>query len=180
MFVVGPKITAAFFAIDSLAINLPAVSSRSRSKVDANPVPLGKHPEGTPSKNFVPLIPFGPSETLTAGIPNRSIFLVCQKSTAESKEIFSSWFNSLNNCSTSNLDIFFLNVCTSSTNYVLQICLYLDLGFCYHYSTTTTAPSNKPLKNLNFSCALFFLTTRSFNIVKHTHYIYNPNSPKSL
>ncbi|CUM53126.1 unnamed protein product [Debaryomyces tyrocola] len=57
-------------------------------------VPQGNEDDGTPLKNLVPLIPFGPSEVLIEGIPNLFTGTVCQKSTPAKREIFSDNVNS--------------------------------------------------------------------------------------
>lgn len=94
MLQVGPNTQCALFKIDSLPMSLPASSSSSLLKVDARAVPHGKQLDGTPSKKVEPLIPFGPSLTLTEGTPNLPSFLVFQKSTPASSDIFSSTVNS--------------------------------------------------------------------------------------
>ena len=57
----------------SSPINFPAFLNKALSQVAPSAVPQGKHAAGTPAKNLVPRIPFGPSVnriegTLCAGI----------------------------------------------------------------------------------------------------------------
>jgi hypothetical protein len=61
--------------------SFPALFNSDLSQVAASAVPHGKQAAGTPAKNFVPRMPFGPSVkrmdgTLCLGMGN-----VCQKST---------------------------------------------------------------------------------------------------
>jgi hypothetical protein len=69
IFIVGPRITCAPFALLSCPITMPALCKRSVSHVAPRAVPQGKHAAVTPLKNLVPRTPLGPSETRIAGTP---------------------------------------------------------------------------------------------------------------
>jgi len=83
IFIVGPQMTRAPFALASSPIRRPASSKSFWSNVLPRAVPQGKQAAGTLLKAFVPRTPLGPSErrnegTLWSGRP-----CVCQKSIPE-------------------------------------------------------------------------------------------------
>ena len=63
MLTVGPRRTCAALAFASRPRRTPTCSIKFTSQVAARAVPQGMHAAGTELKDFVPLTPFGPSES---------------------------------------------------------------------------------------------------------------------
>ncbi|KAH3670807.1 hypothetical protein OGAPHI_001323 [Ogataea philodendri] len=103
MFTVGPSTTLTPFNLASAARNFPIELTNSLSNIAPIPVPQGIHEAGIASNNLVPLIPFGPSDTLIEGTPKLSKGLVCQKSSPDRRETFSPNESLERTSSTSNI-----------------------------------------------------------------------------
>ena len=80
MLIVGPNHTCAPLARHSKPKSFPASCMSSLSQVAARAVPQGIHVAGTPAKNLVPRIPFGPSLNRIFGMLWCGSSTVCQKS----------------------------------------------------------------------------------------------------
>jgi len=88
MLVVGPRITVTPFARASSAYSSPDRRIKSIFHVVARAFPHGKHVVGVLLNILGLRTPFGPSDTLTAGVPRRSTPCKCQLYVPERRLIF--------------------------------------------------------------------------------------------